>query len=118
MWAVTRIARRFFEEHVPFARMTAANHLRTSGRAYILAERGHAYLVYLPRGGAARLDLRDVDGRYRVEWFNPRAGGDLLRGEITSIDAGGVRDLGEPPSEVESDWAVLIRRTADPNAVP
>ena len=118
MWAVTRTARRFFEEHVPFDRMTAANHLLASGSGYVLAEPGQTYLVYLPHGGAERLDLQGVDGRFKVEWFNPRAGGELQRGEIASIDGGGRRDLGEPPSDVESDWAVLISRTADLNSRP
>ena len=111
MWTVTRIARRFFEENIPFERMIAANHLIASGRAYVLAEPGQTYLVYLPAGGAERLNLQGVDGRFQVEWFNPRAGGELQRGEVASIDGGGRRDLGEPPSDAERDWAVLLRRT-------
>lgn len=118
MWAVTRTARRFFEEHVPFQRMNTANHLAVSDHAYVLAEPGQTYLVYLPNGGAEHLDLRGVNGLYRVEWFNPRVGGELQRGKVTSIEGGGLRDLGEPPSDAEEDWAVLIRRTADLDSRP
>ena len=118
MWAVTRIAREFFEAHVPFARMAAANHLVASDRGYVLAEPGRTYLVYLPQGGAARLDLRDVDGRYQVEWFDPRVGGELQRGGVKTIGGGGWRDLGEPPTDAERDWAALISRSADPESTP
>jgi hypothetical protein len=41
------------------------------GRAYLLANPGRVYAVYMPEGGQARLDLTGVQGRYRLRWFNP-----------------------------------------------
>lgn len=113
MWAVTRIARRFFDEHVPFDRMASANQLGASGESYVLADPGHTYLVYLPNGGAEQLDLSHAEGRYRVRWFNPRIGGELRQGSSTAIEGGALRELGEPPSDTDADWAVLVSRVAE-----
>jgi hypothetical protein len=42
---------------------------------YCLADPGRACLVYLPEGGAVRVDLSAVRGRMRAEWLEPRTGG-------------------------------------------
>ena len=39
---------------------------------YCLANPGEEYLVYLPEGGRATLDLCDAAGEFAVEWFLPQ----------------------------------------------
>ena len=56
---------------------------------YCLANPGKEYLVYLPKGGDATVDLSGDHGEFSVEWFNPgtgetmdggtRAGGERVR---------------------------------------
>jgi hypothetical protein len=41
---------------------------------YCLANPGAEYLVYLPEGGSAMLDLCDAQGQFAVEWFLPPLG--------------------------------------------
>ena len=113
-WDHCRIALEFFHRHVPFWRMASADALAGApargGARYCLAAPGEVYLVYLPRGGAGELDLGESAGQFRVDWFDPRRGGELQRSGITLVKGPGKVDLGPPPSEPEEDWAVLVRR--------
>jgi len=68
--------------------------LATTG--YCLASPGLEYLVYFPEGREARVDLREAEGKYAVEWFipltnrtvtapKPVQGGDFLEIEPPTI---------------------------------
>jgi hypothetical protein len=70
------------------------------GGHYCLAEPGRQYLVYLPAGGRAHVEL--AQGRYRAEWFNPRTGEVLPIGPVR-----GPRWT-SPAAADEEDWAVLL----------
>lgn len=109
VWKQTRVALQFFQEHLPFAEMRAAEtQVRGAPGAYVFAKAGAIYAVYLPPGAkAAELEL--PHGDYSIAWFNPREGGDLRSGSITSLAGGGLRALGAPPSDPAQDWVVLIR---------
>ena len=63
-------------------------------------------------------------GSFEVRWFNPRSGGPLQTGSVANIDntnnashtAAGDNDaskhlLGQPPSDPDQDWVVLVRRS-------
>ena len=57
-----------------------------------LADPGQIYVVYLPHGGQATVDLKDVEGPVAVRWFHPRSGetvtgGDAAGGEKRSFHA-------------------------------
>jgi hypothetical protein len=56
------------------------------------------------------LELTGPSGTYSVRWFNPRTGGALQVGSTQSIAGPGWRSIGQPPSEPQEDWAVVIRR--------
>ncbi len=114
-WDYCRIALDFFRDHqVPFHRMRAANELVDSdprdNRRYCFADLGELYLAYVADGAPTSLDLREAEGRFSVMWFNPRTGGDLTRGSVETLDGGGQRDLGTPPTDPEEDWLAVIRK--------
>ncbi|MCB0841540.1 MAG: DUF5060 domain-containing protein, partial [Bacteroidetes bacterium] len=68
------------------------------------------YAVYLPIGTKEpQFSLEDSENTYSVEWYNPRAGGQLINGNITEISGMGIQPLGNPPVDPEKDWVVLIR---------
>ena len=78
---------------------------------FCFAKAGEVYLVYLPNGGSAALDLDGVTGQFNVSWFDPRSGGALKRGSVASVKAGGkvvARDAA--PGSPEEDWLVVVRR--------
>ncbi len=108
VWDDVNHALTFFYNHIPFWEMQANNGLVQGASAYTFAKPGEIYAVYLLEGGNAR--LRVDAGSYEVHWFNPRAGGDLQKGSVTTVQGPGMVDLGNPPGSPGKDWTVLIRK--------
>ncbi|MGK0188479.1 MAG: hypothetical protein ACI9R3_004290 [Verrucomicrobiales bacterium] len=114
-WDSCSIALKFFKEHsVPFWQMTSANALignsKDDNSKYCFAKKGELYLAYLPNGGTTDIDLKEADGNFSVQWFNPRAGGALASGSVTTIKGGASSTLGNAPASVEQDWLVVVRK--------
>ncbi len=107
MWNFTRHALEFFQSYLPFATMQPADPLTANPNDYVFARPGSIYAIYLPEGGSADIDL--LAGDYNVHWYNPRQGGGLQSGSVTTVSGGGVRSIGTPPSNPSADWAALIR---------
>jgi hypothetical protein len=107
MWDQTRHALHFFHTHLPFARMQSHDELTSNG--FCLAEPGSVYAIYLPDGSTTTIDLRGRQGKYSVEWYDPRQGGNLSTGNVPFIQGGKRSSIGAPPNQPENDWAVLIR---------
>jgi hypothetical protein len=107
MWDYTRNALEFFQQNLPFSEMDPADKLVNEGN-YCLMKAGEIYIVYLPYGGEATLDLSETEGEFNVRWYNPRSGGALL--ESGKIQGGSIVSLGEAPEDTESDWAILISK--------
>jgi hypothetical protein len=56
------------------------------------------------------MDLSTEKGTFEIRWYNPRAGGALLQGTVHSVEGGGIRAIGQPPADRESDWVALIKK--------
>ncbi len=115
-WDYCRIALDFFrDEEIPFADMTSANALigntNDDNSKFCLAKPGELYLVYLPGGGTADLDLTGAEGTFTVKWFNPRAGGELMSGSVNAVRGGKSVALGAAPGDATEDWLAVIRRS-------
>lgn len=114
-WDYCRIAIDFFHKNnIPFWEMEnrddlVGNPQRDNSR-YCFAKSNEVYLVYLPEGGSAELDLQEADGEYSVKWFNPRKGGDLLTADVKVVAGGKEVQLGTPPDDAEQDWLVVVRK--------
>ncbi|MEW4487083.1 DUF5060 domain-containing protein [Thalassoglobus sp. JC818] len=114
-WDYCRIAINFFHENeIPFWEMTTQNSLvgvpDEDNSKYCFAKNSETYLVYLANGGTSDLDLSQADGKYSVEWFNPRAGGKLQSGSVASVSGGASVKLGTPPADADQDWLVVVRK--------
>lgn len=109
MWQLSTYAVNFFQAYLPFVEMVSSDNLTTSDDDYVLAKAGEAYAIYLPEGGSTDLNLSGVSGIFDVKWFNPREGGDLLEGDVVTLQAGKSVSIGAPPSDDELDWVALIR---------
>lgn len=70
---------------------------------YCLANPGKEYLVYLPEGGTATVDLSAVKGTLAIEWLNPHTG-DATRGDTIK---GGTKQVLSAP--FEGDGIVHLR---------
>ena len=96
---------RAFMESLPFWRMQPANDLVQSGRAFCLAEQGHAYALYLPRGGYVTVQL-PPETKYIYAWWNPANGRNGSFQGKGMVD-GGQREFHAP---ADGDWALRILR--------
>jgi hypothetical protein len=65
--------------------------LASSG--YCLAAVGTEYLVFLPTGGSATVNLTGVSGSRTLEWFNPANGQTTAGGNVSG---GGTVDITPP----------------------
>ena len=115
-WDYGRIAIDFFHsQKIPFWEMTNADGLvgndKYDNSRYCFAKANELYLVYLPSGGTATLDLSKATGSYTVEWFDPRNGGPLKQGNVNTVKAGGAAALGTPPDNTHEDWLAVVRRS-------
>lgn len=114
-WDFARIALDFFrDERVPFHEMEPADALAGNAAEdnsrYAFAKPGEVYLVYLPNGGSAELDLGAAPGRFTVAWLDPRKGGPLRAGSVSRVEGGRKVALGLPPSDPGDDWLAVVRR--------
>jgi Domain of unknown function (DUF5060)/Putative collagen-binding domain of a collagenase len=103
----------FVVDYLPFTEMHHADDLTPASNDYVLAKPGEVYAVYLPDGGTTTLDLSGASGTFEVKWFDPRNGGELQNGTVTTLEGGGSRPLGDAPAEPSSDWAILVRKTGE-----
>ena len=110
MWDQTRHALEFFQKYLSFTEMRHNDGLTSAPDDYCFAIPGKIYAVCLPAGGTTELDLGEgSEILYTVHWFNPRAGGELLGGTVTSLNGPGKQSIGLPPVETDKDWVALIR---------
>ena len=87
LWNYTRHAMDFYRNNaIPFWDMDNENNLTRSERDFVFADPGEVYVIYLPHGGAATLNLQGHGGTYTVEWYNPRTGGDFQRGRVLAVE--------------------------------
>ncbi len=113
-WDYCRVAVNFFrDQKIPFWEMTNADALvgnaEITNSKYCFAKKGEIYLIYLPKGGTTQLDLTEAKRSFAVSWFNPRVGGELLEGSVKSVEGGREVSVGNPPSDLEEDWLVIVR---------
>jgi hypothetical protein len=109
MWDYTRHALQFFRQHLPFPEMQQEEGL-LSGPGFVLVKKGELLAVYLPKAEKVELDLKDYPGTYQIQWYNPRAGGDLQEGSGGEVKGGGKALIGEPPADPDKDWAVIVKK--------
>ena len=114
-WRYSKIALNFFPaERVPFWEMANADALvgnpAHDNSRYAFAQAGAIYLVYLPNGGTASLDLSNAKGFFTIQWFDPRNGGRLKKGSVTEVAGGATIALGAAPDHPTDDWLVVLRR--------
>ncbi len=110
-WDYARYAIRFFDiTNLPLTQMRNNNSLSSSNNDYCYAKQGEAYVVYLKNGGSTNLNLNGQSGSYTVKWYDPRNGGTLKNGSVTSINGGGNRSLGNAPNNGGKDWVILVTK--------
>ena len=106
MWQQSRIARDIFETLVT-ASMRPADDRTLATNDYVLAG-DERTLIYLPTGGATRLDLGDRTGPHRIRWVDPRTGETGLQGSTDVAWGPGLIATGDPPNRGRDDWLAVV----------
>jgi hypothetical protein len=109
-WKFCRIALELFQDQkIPFWDMSNADVLvgnaTHNNSRFCFARPGEIYLVYLPAGGTAQLDLAGESSGFSVGWLNPREGGELER--AADVQGGAKVSLSAPSTD---DWLAVIRK--------
>lgn len=87
LWNYSRHAMDFYKNHkIPFWEMENGNNLTRSEKDFVYTKNGEVYVIYLPAGGGASLNLQGNSGTYTVDWYNPRTGGSLIKGKPMKIE--------------------------------
>ena len=109
-WNDARHALTFFNSYLqPFLiGSRSADQLTANNSDYVLTQDGNMYAIYLPEGGTTTINLGAASGQFSVQWFNPREGGSLLEGSVTTVEASNNSSIGLPPSQINEDWVVLL----------
>lgn len=105
--------RRFFERH-HYEKMLPANELLfdevTFGMGHTLAMKASddsAVIVYSPAGAPFGLNMSGFEGKYRVQWFNPKYN---TYYQIISWDTNSWQTYTPPTSGRGCDWMLVIER--------
>jgi len=118
LWEQTKYALDFFHTHLPFHEMTPDSSLFTATNGfnypggYCFYKAGEVYAIYIKPGFTNVTVTLNIgtSGDYSVKWFNPRTGGALIDGTVTTVSGGGVVSLGKNPVNDNNDWVVLVKK--------
>ncbi|MDO6490961.1 MULTISPECIES: carbohydrate-binding protein [unclassified Cellulophaga] len=96
----------FFNENLlsGITKMVSDDGITADSKDYVFAEEGKTYAIYRPNGGSTSLSLPSGNNKYNVQWFNPRAGGNLTA--KTTLGS----NLVAPDN---NDWVALVTSKND-----
>lgn len=120
MWEDMWYARKFMQDNLPFWDMIPKDSLISNAddssshggaQAMYHPDCTH-FAVYLPNAGAQHdsIDLSDANcssKQFEFRWYNPRTG--AFEGNSRTISGGGQIEFGDPPSNPDTDWVILIK---------
>jgi len=107
LWGYQAHAKNLFYDHnIPLQEMVPDRTIVQAAN-YALKDTGNRFLVYAFNGGTPTLTTGD-SATYDVRWYDPRNGGALQIGNVTSITGGTNVSLGAPPNDTGLDWVVYV----------
>ena len=107
-WKQSAIATQFMQQF-PLEEMQPNNAFVNAKGAFCLAKQGEIIVTYLPAGTQnAKISLPG-EKTFSVKWYNPREGGTMQDGTITSVQGKGFVSIGNPPADLEKDWVVVVK---------
>jgi Putative collagen-binding domain of a collagenase len=118
MWKLSNIAHNLFVEYIPFWEMSIAtstilSNPTTTKNSCLATENRGTILVYLYGGGSDVLNLTvpkpSSIRSFSIQWYDPINGGDLQNGPLKESAPRAGSSIGNPPSDKDQDWVVLLR---------
>ena len=71
------------------------------------------FLIYAPSGGTPTITTGG-SASYTVKWYDPRNGGALQNGSVTTINGGTNVSLGIAPNNTTNDWVIYVNNPLVP----
>ena len=116
MWDQSRYALNFFQNNnIPFWQMSS-NNSRVSNSDWLLSSSDGAIHVLYRRDtsqASVGINLNGLAGVYSLKWYNPRTGGSLQNGSMTTLSGNGKNfvSFGNPPGRNDGkDWVLLLKK--------
>ena len=106
-WSAMNVANEFFiNNDIPFQDMSSADGDISTG--WMMSDPEKAYVAYLSNGNSnPTVDFGSSGNTFTLKWYDPRNGGSLQNGSITSITSNGSpQNIGLPPNSTTSDWVL------------
>lgn len=114
LWDITKHAKVFFTEHLPFWEMQPDHQLLGKGPSFCFKKTSEVYALYFPNDDAFSIDLSGDNTTFTVQWYDPLKGGELQEGSVQRIEGGQHVSLGLPPAKKskndKNDWVVLLKK--------
>jgi hypothetical protein len=109
-WKDAKIALEFFNKYLQPHLTTMVNNdnITSATNDYVMTKPGSLYVSYLPTGGGTMINLAGVTGSFAIKWYDPRNGGALQNGNVTTVAGGSNVGTGNPPNSTGSDWVVVL----------
>lgn len=99
----------FFKgNNIPFWEMQPQDDLTTNETDFVFYKPNEVYVIYQKLGKKEPTLLPGLQGAYTLQWYNPRTG--KFAGKTQKLNLTGSLEIGLPPTEVEQDWVVLVRK--------
>lgn len=96
------------DNNIPFQDMYNQDGIVNTGWCH--GDEYENYVIYVEPENLGVLTI-DLLGDYEVKWFDPRNGGSLIDGTVTNLTSGDNLNVGVPPSDLDTDWVVYLRKT-------
>lgn len=117
MWRQSRYALEFFyKNQIEFWKMYRDSNRLPKGSIdwVMLSNDGDAVVIYRRSSKGFGVYLNGLYGRFIVNWYDPRQGGPLQDGSVTTIPGGSIEivDYGLPPNSNDKDWIILLKRVS------
>ena len=98
----------FWDNNIPLGDMAPTDALVTGATgSHCLSAKGRAYVIHLPEGGNASLNLAGVTGKLKVSWLDTKTG-EMKNGSVTEVTGGGVVSLGNAPAGLPTDKVIYV----------
>jgi hypothetical protein len=117
MWNQSRYALEFFyNNQIEFWKMYRDAYRLPEGSIdwVMISQDGDYIVIYRRSGSGFGVYLNGLYGRFIINWYNPREGGALQDGTLTTLPGGSseIMDFGLPPDSNDKDWIVLLKRVS------
>ncbi|WP_029489715.1 putative collagen-binding domain-containing protein [Aquimarina agarivorans] len=115
LWELNKIAKDFFNEHLPFWQMQPKHELLSIKNGYCFQLPNEIYAIYLPKlNKDITINLKAAKNKFKVFWYDPLVGGKLKIGSVPIITGSNHRNLGFPTTDntlnLNKDWVVLLKK--------